>query len=125
MKLDRLITFFASNPSAKLLRAQHAPYVISFLHQHFKVNGNLSTLHSVLQQELSAYLETLHESEPDVLRDRAETYLNAWSTGESRWLGRYFDAQHSESVYQLTPRTEDVLTFLTQVLDRNIGFVGT
>jgi hypothetical protein len=125
VKLDRLITFFASNPSAKLLRAQHAPYVIHFLHQHFKKEGNLSTLHSVLQQRLAAYLETLHETEPQVLREPGETYLNSWSTGESRWLRRYFDAQHSESVYQLTPHTEDVLTFLTEVLDRNLGFVGT
>lgn len=125
MKLDRLITFFSSNPSAKLLRAQYAPYIINFLHQHFKAEGNLSSLHSVLQQKLSTYLETLHETEPEVLLDRSETYLNAWSTGESRWLRRYFDAQHSESVYQLTPHSEDVLTFLTEVLDRNLGFIGT
>jgi hypothetical protein len=125
VKLERLISFFASNPSAKLLRAQHAPYIINFFYKHFKEDGNLSTLHSDLQQQLSANLETLHETEPEVLRDRAEVYLNAWSTGESRWLRRYFDAQHSESIYQLTPYTEDVLTFLTEVLDRNLGFVGT
>lgn len=125
MKLDRLITFFSINPSAKLLRAQHAPYIIDFLHQYFKAHGNLSVLHSVLHQQLAVYLETLHESEPDALRDRAEIYLSAWSTGESRWLRRYFDAQHSESVYQLTPHTEDVLTFLTHVLDRDPAFVGT
>jgi hypothetical protein len=125
VKLERLILFFSSNPSAKLLRAQHAPYIINFLYQHFKEEGYLSTSHSVLQQQLAAHLETLHETEPEVLRDRAEVYLNAWSTGESRWLRRYFDAQHSESVYELTPHTEDVLTFLTEVLDRNLGFIGT
>ncbi len=125
VKLDRLITFFATNPSAKLLRAQHAPYIVDFLHQHFKAAGNLASLHSVVQQSLAAYLETLHETEPEVLRDRAEAYLNQWSTGETRWLRRYFDAQSSESVYQLAPQTEDVLTFLTEVLDRNLGFIGT
>lgn len=125
MKLERLITFFSSNPSAKLLRAQHAPYIIDFLHQHFKKEGHLTSLHSVLQQQLSLYLENLHETEPEVLRERADSYLNAWSTGESRWLRRFFDSQHAESVYQLTPPTEDVLTFLTGVLERNLGFVGT
>ncbi len=125
MKRERLITFFANNPSAKLLRAQYAPFIVDFLYQHFKTDGNLSTLHSVLQQQLSSYLESLHETEPDALRDQAETYLNAWSTGECRWLRRYFDAEHSESVYQLTPHAEDVLTFLSHVLDRNLAFVGT
>lgn len=125
MKLERLITFFSTNPSAKLLRAQHAPYIIDFLHQHFKQAGQLTSLHSVLQQQLSLYLENLHETEPEILRERADSYLNAWSTGESRWLNRYFDREHAESVYQLTSHTEDVLTFLTTVLERNLGFVGT
>lgn len=125
MKLEHLITFFSTNPSAKLLRAQHAPYIVDFLHQHFKRAGNLTSLHSVLQQQLNHYLEGLHETEPEILRERADTYLNAWSTGESRWLRRFFDSQHSESVYQLTPHTEDVLTFLTGLLEKGLGFVGT
>lgn len=125
MKLDRLITFFSSNPSAKLLRSPHAPYIVHFLHLHFKDRGALASLHSELQQQLSRYLDELHETEPEVLRERADAYLNAWSTGETRWLRRYFDAQHAESVYQLTPHAEDVLTFLTEVLDRTLGFVGT
>lgn len=125
MKLDRLITFFSTSPAAKLLRADHAPYVIFFLHQHFKINGNISTGHSELASRLNAFLEDLHETEPDVLKDRAESYLTHWSTGDSRWLRRFFDADHSEPVYQLTPHTEDVLRFLTEVLERDLGFVGT
>lgn len=125
MKLDRLITFFATNPSAKLLRAQYAPYIVHFLYLHFKDAGNLATSHTVLQQQLSNYLELLHETEPDVLRERADTYLNGWSTGETRWLRRFFDAEHAESVYQLTPHSEDALKFLTDVLDRTLGFIGT
>ena len=59
------------------------------------------------------------------MRDRAETYLTKWSTGDTRYLRRYYDSQSAESVYQLTPHTEDVLKFLTEVLDRSLGFVGT
>ncbi|MEM8671632.1 MAG: DUF3375 family protein [Planctomycetota bacterium] len=125
MKLERLISFFSTNPSARLLAAQHAPYVVFFLHQHFKVEGNLALPQSVLQGKLSQFLDNVHETEPDILRERAETYLTKWSTGETRWLSRYFDSQHSESVFELTPQTEDVLKFLTEVLERTIGFVGT
>lgn len=125
MKLERLISFFSTNPSAKLLRSPNAAYVVYFLDRHFKVEGHLATPHSELLQRLDQFLEQLHETEPNVLRDRAETYLTQWSTGESRWLRRYFDAQHAESVYQLTPHTEDVLKFLTEILERTLGFVGT
>lgn len=125
MQLERLITFFSTNPSAKLLRSTYAPQVIYFLNQHFKTAGNIATPHSELVQVLNRYLEQLHETEPDILLDRAEKYLTQWSTGDTRWLRRYFDTQHAESVYQLTPHTEDVLKFLTDILDRTLGFVGT
>lgn len=125
MKLDRLISFFATNPSAKLLRSPHSAYVIYFLNQHFKTAGNLATPHSILVQCLNQYLEQIHETEPDVLRERPEVYLTGWSTGDTRWLRRYFDSRHAESVYQLTPHSEDVLKFLTGILERTLGFVGT
>ena len=125
MKLDHLISFFSTNPSAKLLGSPHSAYVIFFLNQHFKVESNLASPQSVLLEHLSRFLETVHETAPDLLRDRADSYLTRWSTGDQRWLRRYYDAKHAESVYQLTPHTEDVLKFLTEVLDRSIGFVGT
>lgn len=107
------------------MRATHAPFVVYFLNQHFKVESNLTSPHSLLAQKLSLFLEQVHETQTDVLTDRAETYLTQWSTGDSRWLRRFYDSGHAESVYQLTPHCEDVLTFLSQVLDQNIGFVGT
>ncbi len=125
MKLDRLISFFSTNPSAKLLRSPHAAYIVDFLNQHFKTEGNVAIPQSDLQRRLSHYLEQVHESEPDALRDRAESYLTQWATGDTRWLRRYFDSQHAESVYQLTPHTEVVLKFLTEILEQALGFVGT
>ena len=83
MDLDRLITFFSTNPSAKLLRATHAAYVIYFLNQHFKVESNLATPHSMLVQSLKSYLEKIHETEPELMRDQADVYLAQWSTGET------------------------------------------
>ncbi len=119
------MTFFSTNPSAKLLRAKHSAHVIFFLHEHFKVAGNMATPHATLLLQLNQYLEQRHETDPDILQDRAETYLTQWSTGDTRWLQRHYDAEHAEPVYQLTPHTEDVLKFLTDVLDHTIGFVGT
>lgn len=125
MNLERLKAFFSANPSAKLLRAKHAAYIIDFLYQHFKVAGNLATPHSRLLSQLADYLDRLHVVHADVLSDRPEIYLTNWSTGDTRWLRRFFDSDHAEPVYQLTPATEDVLTFLTELLDRNLNFIGT
>ncbi len=125
MNLERLKSFFDLSPSAKLLRSHHAPYILDFLHQQFKISGNVSNPHSLLVPQLADYLDQIHEVDSEPLRDRPETYLTDWSTGETRWLRRFFDTDHAEPIYQLAPATEDVLTFLTELLDRNLGFVGT
>ena len=125
MKLERLIIFFSNDPSAKLLKAPFAAYIIFFLNQNFKVESNLSLPQSVLQNRLNRFIENLHETEPEVLCDKSQNYLTKWSTGDTRWLRRNFDVQFEEPVYELTPHTEDVLKFLMDALDRSLGFVGT
>ena len=125
MKLERLILFFSSDPSAKLLKADYAAYIIFFLNQNYKVESNLSLPQSELQARLSRFLEYLHETEPDVLCNKAQHYLTKWSTGDTRWLRRNFDTRFDEPIYELTPHTEDVFKFLIEALDRSLGFVGT
>lgn len=86
MKLERLIVFFSSDPAAKLLKADSAPYVTYFLNQTYKVESNLSLSQSDLQSRLTRFLERLHETEPDVLCDSAQNYLTKWSTGDTLLL---------------------------------------
>ena len=107
------------------MRSPHAAHVVYFLHRHFKDSDRIVSPHSLLVQQLGEFLDEVHATEPDLLKDRAETYVTSWSTGESRWLRRFLDAAHAEAVYELTPHTEDVLKFLNDVLERNFGFVGT
>lgn len=125
MKLDDLETFFSTNPSAKLLRSKHAAYIVYFLFRQFKESSRITWPQSLLQQRLDEFLEFVHVSKREVLTDRPDGYLTDWSTGENRWLRRYLDAAHAEAVYELSPHTESVLTFLSDALGRNIGFVGT
>lgn len=125
MELERLSSFFATSPAAKLLRSPQAAHIVYFLNSHFKAGGAITISHTSLLQKVSEFQETIHVLEPDTLGDKAETYVTKWSTGETRWLRRFHDAEHSEPVYELTPHTEDVLKFLTEVLERSLGFVGT
>jgi hypothetical protein len=125
MKLDRLEAYFSASPSAKLMRSPHAAHIIFFLFRQFKESSNITWAHSKLLQQLTDFLDVTHDANPEILKDRPETYLTLWSSGDTRWLRRYLDATHTEAVYELTPHTEDVLTFLHEALGRNAGFVGT
>ncbi|MCH8937747.1 MAG: hypothetical protein IIB90_18730 [Gemmatimonadetes bacterium] len=84
VELERLISFFSTSPSAKLLRSSHAAHVVYFLERHFKSSGSITNPHSLLLQQLAEFQETIHLSDPEVLCDRPETYLTNWSTGDSR-----------------------------------------
>ncbi|MBX9787387.1 MAG: DUF3375 domain-containing protein [Pirellulales bacterium] len=125
MHLAELRTFFETSPAVKLLRSQNAPFVIDFLQQQFKRAGRLSVPHSDLHGSLASYREELHKTHPDALRERPEAYLAAWCAADTRWLHRFLEAGRDEPVYELTPHSENVLAFLDQAIDNELGFVGT
>ncbi len=125
MRLGKLRVYFETSPALRLLRSPNAPFVIDFLDRHFKQAGRISIPHSDLLIALSVYQEELQESDPDQLTARPESYLTDWSGPEKLWLRRFLEAGFDEPVYQLTPATEDVFTFLDRVLEQDPGFVGT
>lgn len=125
MHLAKLLVYFETSPALRLLRSHNAPFVIDFLDQQFKRPGRITVPHSELHAALAAYREHLQEAYPDTLRDKPETYLSNWSSSDARWLHRFIEAGRNEPVYQLTPHTEDVLSFLDSVLEKDLGFVAT
>jgi hypothetical protein len=125
MHLAELRTFFDTSPAIRLLRSPNAPFVIDFLDQQFKRSGRLSIPHSDLHSALLTYREEVHEVHPDALRERAETYLTSWCAAETRWLHRFLEVGRAEPVYELTPHSENVLTFLDHVIGNELGFIGT
>lgn len=125
MRLDQLLTYFDTSPAVRLLRAQNAPFILSFLHQQFKSDGRIAISASDLVAALGEYRRTLHESHPDALIDKPEQYLATWCSGDTRWLQRVLERSRNEAMYQLTPHTEDVLVFLDRALQKDLGFVGT
>lgn len=125
MDLGRLLAFFETSPAVRLLRAQHAPYIVDFLHRQFKRTDSIAIPHDDLLAALTAFQEELHSSSSDVLRDTPEVYLADWCSDERRWLHRFLEAGRAEPVYQLTSDTESVLEFLGRALEQGPGFVGT
>ena len=125
MNLGLLLTYFQTSPAITLLRAQHAPYVISFLHEQFKRSGSIVVPHSELLASCAAWLEDLQESHATAPRDKPEHYLTARCAGESRWLVRRFAVDRDEPLYELSPYAEQVLSSLDEALEKSLGFVAT
>src|SRR6056297_356451 len=136
-RLERLLTFFVSSPTMRLLRSPQAPYIVAFLNATFKDAGKITWGHNDLAARLADFQDQLDQSrldqsQPDpnqqssqnqqsgvgVLRESAEAYLQRWSTGEVRWLRRRLAAATAEPVYELSPQSECVLRFVSEMLDQ-------
>lgn len=123
---QRLQNLFEHSPAIRLLRSTNAPYVIEFLTRQFKLSGTITRRHSDLVSGLREFQRDLtSRSQKKGLSDSAENYLNAWCDDETRWLHRFLEADHPEPVYELTPDSESVLTFLDRMVQQDMGFVGT
>jgi hypothetical protein len=121
MQVDKLLRFFSTSPSVRLLRSPHAPWILPFFYQQFKQPdmGQITRSHSDLIVALSQFLEQLDQY-PEVQlladspRDKAETYLAVWCSVSCGWLKRFIDERFDEPSYQLTPDSERALAFVQQ-----------
>ena len=125
MRLGKLLSYFATSPAMRLLHSTNAAFIVDFLNQAFKQSNRITVPHSELISGLIAYQEDLRETHPGVLPSKADSYLNDWCSADIRWLQRLLEAGRDEPLFQLTPHTEDVLSFLDRVLNKDLGFVGT
>ena len=126
MALKKLLVYFETSPAIRLLNATvNAPFIINFLQIQFKRDSNLSVDHSELLVSLGSYLEDIQEEYPDALQGQTDRYLSDWCSNDTRWLKRYYEPGSDEPKYSLTAHTEDVLAFINNVIDKDLGFVGT
>lgn len=129
MLLNKLLPYFESSPSLRLLRSPNAPFIIDFFNKQFKQPGRIAVPGSDLLQALKTYQQDLHESNTQESQSRltgkSEVYLAEWCSRDVGWLQRRIESDVDEHVFQLTPETEHVLSFLDLVVEKDRGFVGT
>lgn len=126
MTLDHttLTVLRRQHPGWRLLAAEHAPLVASFLHRVF-IAPNVRVM---AQADLAEALEdTLFD-----LRERlgaasypksAQEYLNDWAANDKAWLRKFYPSGSDEPHFDLTPATERALAWLVGLSER--AFVGT
>ncbi|MDQ6979621.1 MAG: DUF3375 domain-containing protein [Mariprofundaceae bacterium] len=113
-----------NHPAWRLLRADSAPLVVSFLYRVF-IMPNVremaqADIQEALEDELYALRERLGE---DAYPRAALDYLNDWADNAQGWLRKYYPGNSDEPHYDLTPATEKGIRWLASLSERS--FVGT
>jgi hypothetical protein len=112
-----------TNPAWRLLAANNAPFIISFLHQAFlAANTRTASLQS-LTASLDDHLHLAREQSALDLPKSSEAYLDDWANDASGWLRKFYPPGSDEAHFDLTPPAERALLWVAKLLERR--FVGT
>lgn len=122
MDHDTIDALRERNPAWRLLRAQHAPLILSFLGSHFVEDNAGATPAGALAEVLDDHLHALNSGEVRYPRAPLE-YLDAWAAPESGWLRRFYPLNSDEVHYDATPAFEKAYAWVGTLQAR--AFVGT
>jgi hypothetical protein len=102
-----------AHPSWRLLLADNASLVVSFLHRVFIAPNVRSVSGPELVSLLEDDLHGLREQHGDDRYPRsAAEYLDEWADEDHRWLRKYYPQGTDEPAFDLTPATEKALEFV-------------
>ena len=110
-------------PAWRLLVADHAPMIVSFLYKTF-IQPNVRTMpQQELASRLADYLYGLREAMgEEAFPKRAEQYLDDWAGDQRGWLRKYYPPGDDVAHYDLTPSTERAIDWVAGFQQRE--FVG-
>ena len=121
---DGLGTLRERHAAWGLLRYEHAPLTIAFLHRVFVAPNVRSIAQPNLVEALEDELFALRAVRGEQAAPRAALdYLVEWSSNERGWLRRFYPVGSDEPDFDLTPAAEQAITWVVRLADR--PFVGT
>ncbi len=124
MDHDYLLRLKETHPTLRLLAADNAPLIISFLHAQFVEPNQRSIGYSDLVSRLEDHLYQLRAIHGDERYPKgAKAYLNDWSDARSPYLRKYYPAVGDEPAFDLSPAAERAIEWLQGLQAR--PFVGT
>lgn len=111
------------HPAWRLLRADHAPLILSFLGKVF-VEGNARTVPAAeLAARLDDYLYALRERFGEgTFPKSAKAYLDDWAGPEAGWLRKFYPPGSDEAHFDATPAVEKAVSWVAALQAR--AFVG-
>ncbi|WP_300602670.1 DUF3375 domain-containing protein, partial [Trebonia sp.] len=123
ISFDDVAWLRANSPAWRLLRADSAPLVLSFLHRVFVADNVRSIAATELASRLDDELYALNERTPRSFPKPAKAYLDDWASPESGWLRKYYPEGSDEPHFDATPAVEKALQWVRALGERE--FVGT
>jgi len=112
------------HPAWRLLAADSAPLIASFLHRAFVLPNVRVMDQSSLAEALEDSLFDLRQQlGPAAYPKAAQEYLNDWAANERGWLRKFYPPGSDEPHFDLTPATEKAIAWLVSLTQRS--FVGT
>ena len=124
LDLPTLETMRRQHPAWRLLAADSAPLVASFLHRVFIVPNVRTMSQADLAEALEDMLFTLREQRGGEAYPKAAVdYLNDWAANDKGWLRKFYPPGSDEPHFDLTPATEKAIFWLAGLAER--AFVGT
>jgi hypothetical protein len=113
-----------SHPAWRLMLADHAPMIASFLHRSFVDQNARGIARGQLASQLDDHLFRLHEAAGETLFPKASTaYLDDWASDQRGWLRKYYPIGTDEPHYDLVPDAELALGWMQQLEQRPV--IGT
>jgi hypothetical protein len=122
--IDTLDALRRQHPAWRLLAADSAPLVASFLHRVFVQPNQRSISQADLTEALEDTLYALRQQRGAAAWPKgALEYLNDWAANDKAWLRKFYPPGTDEPHFDLTPATERALAWLGTLGERS--FVGT
>src|SRR5215469_3650641 len=124
---DEIAWLRDNSPAWRLLRADNAALVLSFLGQVFVTDNVRSIPAAALASRLDDELYALNQRDSEHGGRRypksAKAYLDDWAAPEVGWLRKYYPDGTDERHYDATPAVEKALQWIRTLHERE--FVGT
>lgn len=123
MDHDTLDRLRQSHPAWRILVADHAPLVLSFLVLTFIQPNRRAIPAPEITAQLDAYLDQLRETYPDRYPRSAREYLEDWAAPNRAYLRKYYPKSGSDAEFDLAPATERAIEWLQTLAPQQ--FIGT
>ena len=124
LDIETLEALRRQHPAWRLLAAESAALVASFLHREFVLPNRRVISQADLAEALEDTLYTLREQRgPTLYPKPALEYLNDWAANDKSWLRKFYPPGSDEAHFDVTPATERALAWLATLTERS--FVGT
>lgn len=115
MELDEVRLLAERHPAWKLLRARHAPLVLSFLGSVFVEGNSGAVSQSWLAERLADHLHAARAGGSQEWPGDPVDYLEEWASADKGWLRRFYPDGDDEVHYDATPALERGCAWVTSL----------